>query len=296
MPETLLSSRGRASSDEPTARIGHQNRKRNDRGFEFSRTGSGERLRDAHPLDRLDLVRIRSPLRRLAVPSEEEMQRAFEISGQVVPRVHLQELRRLISGLLEELASRARLGRLAVLRGPSGERERDAPEPVPILAGQDDLFLFRDRENCGGNPEVHSDPILPGSARQLDLFFRDRRPSLAKGLRRENARLADHPSTVGGGGYTSVVLSGVDGPMICRAVLTTKLLLHATQVRATGCPSGSGRKRIRRRARQRKRPKNRRRRPRLRSRKPRSRNRRRRSRSPKPRPPRGRSRATPKRS
>src|SRR2546425_1466687 len=199
MPETLLSSRGRASSDEPTARIGHQNRKRNDRGFEFSRTGSGERLRDAHPLDRLDLVRIRSPVRRLAIPSEKEMQRAFEISGQVVSRVHLQELWRLISGLLEEFASRARLRGLAVLRGPSRKRERDAPEPVPILAGQDDLFPFRDRENRGGNPEVHPDPVLPGSAGQLDLFLRDRRPSLAKGLRRENAWLADHPSTVDGG-------------------------------------------------------------------------------------------------
>src|SRR5207245_6256972 len=126
-------------------------------------------------------------------------QGAFEVRGQVVSGVHLEEPWRLIARLLEELASRARLRGLAVLGGPSREGERDAPEPVPMLASQDDLFPFRDRENRGGNPEVHPDPVLPGSAGQLDLFLRVRRPSLAKGLRRENAWLADHPSTVDGG-------------------------------------------------------------------------------------------------
>src|SRR5881628_931058 len=97
------------SPDEPAARIGHEDPERDDRGFEFSCASAGERFRHAHPLDRLNLVRIRSPLCRLAVSPEEEMQRAFEVRGQVVSRVHLQELRRLISGLFEKLASRARL-------------------------------------------------------------------------------------------------------------------------------------------------------------------------------------------
>src|SRR5437867_9351395 len=70
------------------------------------------------------------------------MQGAFEVRGQVVSGVHLEEPWRLIARLLKELASRARLGGLAVLRGPSREGERDAPEPVPILASQDDLFRF----------------------------------------------------------------------------------------------------------------------------------------------------------
>src|SRR3989441_10576286 len=195
--------------DEPAACIGHQDRERHDRRLEFPASRARERLRHAHPLDRLDLVRIRSPFRGLAFLREEEVQRPLQIRGQVVPGVHLEELRSLVSRLFQEFAPRTRLGGLSVPRRPARQRLDDSPEPVPVLASEDDLLLRGDREDGGGGPEVHPDPALPCAARQFDLLLRDRRPSLPQGLRRQDAGFRRHGDP---GGTATRLLIAVDAP------------------------------------------------------------------------------------
>src|SRR5213594_2263050 len=71
--------------DEPTACIGHQDRERHDGGLEFSASRARERRRHADPLDRLNLVGIRSPFRGLTFLREEKMEGPLQIGGQVVP-------------------------------------------------------------------------------------------------------------------------------------------------------------------------------------------------------------------
>src|SRR3989475_1191298 len=219
--------------DEPAACIGHQDRERHDRRLEFPASRARERLRHAHPLDRLDLVRIRSPFRGLAFLREEEVQRPLQIGGQVVPGVHLEELRSLVSRLFQEFAPRTRLGGLSVPRRPARQRLDDSPEPVPVLAGEDDLLLRGDREAGGRGPEVHPDPPLPGAARQFDLLLRDRRPSLAQRLGRQDAGLRRHGDP---GGTATRLLIAVDAPSVWIAVLRAQLLLRATRVSAADAP------------------------------------------------------------
>src|SRR5437870_2470467 len=195
--------------DEPTSCIGHQDRERHDGGLEFSASRARERRRHADPLDRLNLVGIRSPFRGLTFLREEKMEGPLQIGGQVVPGVHLEELRCLESGLFHEFAPRARLRGLAVPGGPAGQRMDDPPEPVPVLASEDDLLLRGDREDGGGGPEVHPDPALPCAARQFDLLLRDRRPSLPQGLRRQDAGFRRHGDP---GGTATRLLIAVDAP------------------------------------------------------------------------------------
>src|SRR3989454_2217155 len=178
--------------DEPTACIGHQDRERHDGGLEFAASRARERRRHADPLDRLNLVGIRSPFRGLTFLREKEMEGPLQIRGQIVPGVHLEELRCLESRLFHEFAPRARLRGLPVPGGPAGQRVDDPPEPVPILASEDDLLLRGDREDGGGGPEVHPDPALPCAARQFDLLLRDRWPSLPQRLGRQDAGFRRH--------------------------------------------------------------------------------------------------------
>src|SRR3989442_752440 len=161
------------------------------------------------------------------------MQRSFQVRGQVVPGVHLEELRPLVSRLLEEFAPRTRLGGLAVPRGSARQRLDDSPDSVPVLAGEDDLLLRGNGEDGGGGPEVHPDPPLPCAARQFDLLLRDRRPSLPHGLGRQDAGLRRHGDP---GGTATRLLIAVDAPSVWIAVLRAQLLLRATRVSAADAP------------------------------------------------------------
>src|SRR5881296_1593542 len=161
------------------------------------------------------------------------MQRPLQIRGQIVSGVHLEELRSLVSRLFQQFAPRTRLGRLAVSGGPTGQRVDDPPEPMPVLAGEDDLFLRGHREDGGGGPEVHPDPALPCAARQFDLLLRDRRPSLPQRLGRQDAGLRRHRDP---GGTATRLLIAVDAPSVWIAVLRAQLLLRATRVSAADAP------------------------------------------------------------
>src|SRR2546428_5304268 len=161
------------------------------------------------------------------------MQSPLQVRGQVVPGVHLEELRSLVSRLFQEFASRTRLGRLAVPGGPAGQRMDDPAEPVPVLAGEDDLLLRGDGEDGGGGPEVHPDPALPCAARQFDLLLRDRWPSLPQRLRRQDAGLRCHGDP---GGTATRLLIAVDAMSVWIAVLRAQLLLRATRVSAADAP------------------------------------------------------------
>ncbi len=175
------------SPDQPTACVRHEDCERHDGRLELAGSRAGERLRDAHPFDRDDLVGIRAVVRLTAILREEDVQGPFEVRGQVVPDVHLEKFRRLEPGLLEQLAPRARLRALAVLCGAAGEREGDPAEAVTVLPREDDLVLD-DGQDGGRGAEVQPHPLLPVPARQLDLVLGDRRPCISKTLRPDDPR------------------------------------------------------------------------------------------------------------
>src|SRR5438128_729372 len=108
------------SPDEPAASVRHEDRERHDGRLELAGSRAGECLRYAHPFDRDDLIRIGPAVRRATILREEEVQRPFEVRGQVVPGVHLEKPLRLEARLLQELAAGTRLRALAVLRGAAG--------------------------------------------------------------------------------------------------------------------------------------------------------------------------------
>src|SRR6266704_3443866 len=70
------------SPDEPTARVRHEDRERHDGRLELTGSGAGERLRDAHPFDRDNLVGIGAAVRLAAILREEDVQGPFEVRGQ----------------------------------------------------------------------------------------------------------------------------------------------------------------------------------------------------------------------
>src|SRR2546427_12029970 len=105
--------------DEPTACIGHQDRERHDGGLEFAASRARERRRHADPLDRLNLVGIRSPFRGLTFLREEKMEGPLQIGGQVVHGVILEELRSLVYRPFHEVAPRGRFMGLSASGGPA---------------------------------------------------------------------------------------------------------------------------------------------------------------------------------
>src|SRR2546428_8221676 len=108
------------SGNEPAAGVRPEDCQRDDRRLELPSSRARERLPHAHPFDRLDLIAIRSPFPTLTVLCEVEMEGPFQLGGQIVGGVHLEELRRLVARLLHQLASRTCLRRLPVPGGPAG--------------------------------------------------------------------------------------------------------------------------------------------------------------------------------